>query len=363
MRGEIEDIPLRRGDKLVIKSVTELKAKETVSIQGAVNQSNIFPYAQGMTVSDLIYLAGGYSEGATPYRIEVARRVKNDSMLTSASQTTQILTFDVDRDLQIRPETRRFELMPFDIVFVRKAPSYEEQKTIVLDGEVMYPGRYAILNNAERISDIIQRAGGLKPSAYLAGARLTRQISSIQQQDSELLEDLGTNPLVGRVKSATATVTVKQDSVKAVIPPTRQLVGLDMVSILNNPAQPANILVQDGDSILIPRQVETVRIIGEVLNPSLVNYDPAFSFNEYISQAGGYTDNARKNKVFVSYANGRVNRSKRILFFNDRPSIKPGTTINVPPRLAKAGRETSPSERIAIISLISTLIFTAIRLF
>ena len=136
-----------------------------------------------------------------------------------------------------------------------------------------------------------------------------------------------------------------------------------MGSIVNNPSQPANILVQDGDSIFIPRQVETVRIIGEVLNPSLVNFDPKYSFNDYISQAGGYTDNARKNKVFVSYANGRVDRSKRFLFFIDRPTIKPGTTINVPPRPAKTGRETSPSERIAIISLISTLLFTVIRLF
>ncbi len=368
VRGEIADIPLRRGDKLLIKSVTELKAKETVSIQGAINQGHTFPYAQGMTVSDLIYLAGGYSEGATPYRIEVARRVKNDSMLTSTSQTTQILTFNVDRDLQILPETRRFELMPFDIVFVRQAPGYEEQKTIILDGEVMYPGRYAILNNAERISDVIQRAGGLKPGAYLAGARLTRKITLIQQQDSELLKDLGDNPLVGRVTTANqspapvSNAQTKTDSLRDRKPIHRQLVGLDLLSILKNPAQPANILVQNGDSLLIPRQVETIRIIGEVLNPSLVNYDPKYSFNDYISQAGGYTDNARKNKVFVSYANGRVDRNRRFLFFNDRPAIKPGTTINVPPRLAKRESMTTPSERIALISLISTLIFTVIRL-
>lgn len=370
VRGEIADIPLRRGDKLVIKSVADLKASETVSIQGAVNQATNFPYAEGMTVSDLIYLAGGYSEGATPYRIEVARRVKNDSILTDASQTTQILTFNVDRELQILPETRRFQLMPFDIVFVRKAPSYEEQKTIILDGEVMYPGRYAILNNNERISDIIQRAGGLKPSAYLAGARLTRKINRIQQQDSELLKGLGNNPLVGRAPGSTqppasvsTSTSTPSDSLRTIKTIDRQLVGLDMVSIMNNPSQPANILVQDGDSILIPRQVETVRIIGEVLNPSLVNFDPRYSFNDYISQAGGYTDNARKNKVFVSYANGRVDRSKRFLFFIDRPTIKPGTTINVPPRLVKQGRETTPSERIAVISLVATLLFTVIRLF
>ena len=361
VRGEIADIPLRRGDQLMIKSVTELKAKETISIQGATNKSGTFPYAEGMTVSDLIYLAGGYSEGATPYRIEVARRVKNDSALAEASPTTQILTFDVSRDLQILPENQRFELMPFDIVFVRKAPSYEEQKTIVLEGEVMYPGRYAILNNAERISDVIQRAGGLKSSAYLAGARLTRKISRIQQQDIQLLENLGNNPVMGQSPVESQSLASTSTSTPKTVD--RQLVGLDMVSILQTPAQSANILVQDGDSIQIPRQVETVRIIGEVLNPSLVNYDPAFSFNDYISQAGGYTDHARKNKAYVAYANGRLDRTKRLLFFPLRPEITPGTTINVPAKVVKSGRDTTTGERIAILSLLTTLAITLIRLF
>ena len=369
MRGEIADIPLQREDEVVIKSVKDLKSKETVSIQGAVNKGDSFPYAEGMTVSDLIYLAGGYSESATPYRVEVARRVKNDSVTNNAAETTQILTFDVGKDLQILSENRRFELMPFDIVFVRKAPSYEEQKTIVLEGEVMYPGRYAILNNAERISDVIQRAGGLKPNAYLAGARLTRQISREEEKDSRVLEsavlerrvlnESGENLLTSRQKQ------LRADSLAVLALPSiqRQLVGLDMVSILNNPQQPANILVQEGDSIIVPRRVETVRIMGEVLNPSIVNYDPAFSFSDYIAQAGGYSDNARKNKAFVAYANGRLDRTDHFFFFPIRPKITPGTTVSVPAKLVKTGRETTPGERIAILSLLGTLAITVIRLF
>ncbi len=369
MRGEIADIPLQREDEVIIKSVKELKAKETVSIQGAVNKGDSFPYAEGMTVSDLIYLAGGYSESATPYRVEVARRVKNDSVTNNSTETTQILTFDVGQDLQVLPENRRFELMPFDIVFVRKAPSYEEQKTIVIEGEVMYPGRYAILNNAERLSDVIQRAGGLKPNAYLAGARLKREITETEEKDSRVLEkttierdlynDASESLLTSRQRR------VKADSLASVSVKTtnRELVGLDMVSILNNPDQPANILVQQGDSIVIPRRVETVRIMGEVLNPSIVNYDPSFSFSDYIAQAGGYSDKARKSKAFVAYANGRLDRTDRFFFFPIRPKISPGTTINVPAKLAKTGRETTTGERIAILSLLSTLAITLIRFF
>ena len=369
MRGETEDIALRRDDKLIIKSVQDLQEKRTVSIQGAVNDAKTFPYAAGMTVSDLIYLADGYTEAAVPYRIEVARRVKDDTARLDAAQTTKIFRFDVDKDLKVLAGNQRFELAPFDVVFVRKAPNYEEQKTIILAGEVMYPGRYAILNNAERISDVIQRAGGLKPGAYLAGARLTREISEEQQKDSRVLESAteeasplglpGENILTSRQRK------LRADSLAAltITPNQRQLVGLDMVSIMSNPNQPANILVQQGDSIVIPQRLETVRIMGEVLNPSIVNYDPAFSFSDYIAQAGGYSDNARKNKAFVAYANGRLDRTDRLFFFPIRPKITPGTTINVPAKLVKPGRETSTGERIAILTLISSLAITVFRLF
>lgn len=114
---------------------------------------------------------------------------------------------------------------------------------------------------------------------------------------------------------------------------------------------------------MIPQRLETVRVMGEILNPSIVNYDPALSFSDYIAQAGGYSDNARRNKAFVSYANGRLDRTDRLFFFPIRPEITPGTTINVPAKLIKPGRETSTGERIAILTLISSLAITVFRLF
>ncbi|TDB67832.1 SLBB domain-containing protein [Arundinibacter roseus] len=364
MRGEIEDIPLKREDILVIKSVQQLQATQNISIQGSVNKPGTYAYSEGMTVSDLIYLSGGYAEGGTPDRIEVARRVRDDSTDLAPSQTTRIFSFDIEENLQLQPKDRRFRLQPFDLVFVRKSPRYDTQKTIVISGEVNYPGRYAILNNTERISDIIERAGGLKANAYLAGARLTRQLTKDEQKNTRTLEEMTRKQL--ELQQQPTENDRKDEDIEATPtepPVTRQLVGLDMVSLLRDISSPANILLQEGDSIIIPRKIETVRILGEVLNPSIVNYDPKFSFNDYISQAGGYTDNARKHKAFVAYANGRLDRTKRALFFISRPKITPGTTINVPIKIDKSGRETTPAERVAILSLLGTLALTIIRLF
>ncbi|MBB5284232.1 protein involved in polysaccharide export with SLBB domain [Rhabdobacter roseus] len=360
MRGETEDIPLQRQDSLVIKSVQELREAYSVSIAGAVNKGGQFLYSEGMTVSDLIYLAGGYTEGGVPYRVEVSRRVKEDTVGLMPSQNTRIFTFDVQDDLAMADRRQRFVLQPFDLVFIRKSPRYEAQKTVVVEGEVRFPGRYTIDNNTERITDLIRRAGGLKSAAYLSGARLTRKVPNTDLMGNRFLEKLNQNELLRRATQADG------DPETAPEPPqrlNRELVGLDMASILQNPALPSNVLVQDGDSLIIPRIVETVRIIGEVLNPSIVNYDPAFRFKDYIAQAGGYTDNARKSKVFVSYANGRLDRTKRFLFFHNRPEVVPGTTVNVPAKPIRVGRETTPGERVAILSLLGTLVITLIRLF
>ena len=255
---------------------------------------------------------------------------------------------------------QRFVLQPFDLVFIRKSPRYEAQKTVVVEGEVRFPGRYTIDNNTERISDLIRRAGGLKNEAYLSGARLTRKVPNTDLQGNRFLERLNQEELMRKTNQ---TEAIRDSALASAKPPTRELVGLDMASILQNPSLPSNVLVQDGDSLIIPRIVETVRIIGEVLNPSIVNFDPSFRFKDYIAQAGGYTDNARKSKVFVSYPNGRLDRSKRFLFFTNRPEVVPGTTINVPAKPPRVGREMTPGERVAILSLLGTLAVTLIRLF
>ncbi len=371
MRGEIADIPLRRHDMLIVRSESEMRESRTITIQGAVNQGGTFNFSQKMTVADLIFLAGGYAEGATPQRVEVARRAGIDSTGLNNSTNSRIFTFDLGPDLSLRPADQRFTLEPFDLVFVRKAPQYENQRTVVIMGEVNYPGRYAILNNTDRVVDLIRRAGGPKTGADLSGARLTRKIVKQERESVRLLEkldpkarlDVAIPGLNTEGKPNASLDTLRDTALTQIVEAQQQLVGLDMSAILENPALPANIFLQEGDSIYVPQREETVRIIGEVLNPSMVNYDPAYSFNDYIARAGGYTDNARKSKAFVAYPNGRLNRTENFLGLNARPDIKPGTTITVPARPERRRQTISAGERIAILSLVTTLALTVIRLF
>lgn len=311
LKGEVADIPLQRQDSVVIQSIRNLREPYYVIVEGAVNKPDTLDYVSNMTVSDLITLAGGFQEGATANRVEIARRVRSDS---SISQTnTEIHRFTLDRSLRLSAEDARFMLQPFDIVYVRTQPYYENQQQVYITGEVLHPGRYAILSRTERISDIIQRAGGLKPDAYLPGSQFFRD---------------------------------------------RKLIGTDIGAILNNPRSEGNLLLQDQDTLLIPRRVDVVEIQGAVLNPSTVSYGEGFTLGDYVTQSGGYTENARAGRSYVIYPNGRKDRTKRILGFKKYPKVQPGSVVVVPFKPLDENRLT-PTERIGIFSLIGTLAATA----
>jgi polysaccharide export outer membrane protein len=199
---------------------------------------------------------------------------------------------------------------------VRKSPRYEAQKTVTIAGEVTYPGTYTIVNNFERISDLFPKAGGLKKEAYIEGARFYRN---------------------------------------------QEIVAVDLKAIVNKPNLPANLLLADGDTLFIPKKSEMIRIQGGVYNPSVMNFDKNFDFREYISQAGGFTERARKSRTFVSYPNGRTHRTTHFLFFRSYPNLEPGSVITVPIKEPRNEQPMSRGERLALISLFSTLAITLIR--
>ena len=314
MRGEIPDIPLMRQDSLTILSIRDLREDYFVTIEGAVNRPDKIKFVTNLSVPDLIALAGGFQEGAKPNLIEVARRIRQDS---AAVRTTrlEIYRFAVDRDLQITALesssgiSAEFQLQPFDIVYVRTSVNYEPQRQVAIYGEVMQPGNYAIANQQERISDLIQRAGGLKPSAFMGGAQFRRE---------------------------------------------GQIIGNDLRNVLADPGREENLLLQDRDTLLIPRRSEVVTIQGGVLNPSLVSFKSDYKFEDYISEAGGFTDNARKGKAYISYPNGRKDRTHHFLFFTSRPRVEPGSTISVPFKSLDKTR-LSATERLGILSLLVTV--------
>ncbi|SOD95122.1 SLBB domain-containing protein [Spirosoma fluviale] len=314
MRGEINDIPLRSQDSLTVLSIRELREQYYVTIEGAVNVPDTIDFIANMSVADLIAHAGGFQEGAKPNLIEVARRIRQDSAGVRKTMM-EIYRFSIDRNLQITPmeanpgNSPEFQLQPFDIVYVRTSPNYESQRQVMVYGEVMQPGNYAIANRQERIGDVIKRAGGLKPEAYMAGAQFRRN---------------------------------------------GQLIGNDLRDLISNPNVEENLLLQDRDTLFIPRRSEIITMQGAVLNPSSVSFKEDFKFDDYISEAGGFTENARQRKAYIVYPNGRKDRSHNFLFFVSRPRVDPGSTINVPFKPIDSNRLTA-GERIGIFSLLATV--------
>ena len=326
MRGEVADNPLMRQDSLTVLSIRDLREEYYVIIEGAVNNPDTIAFVNNMSVADLVALAGGFQEGARPNLIEVARRIRQDSAGIRTT-TLDMYKFSLDRNLQIGPVqgdslnksgsgSSTFRLQPFDIVYVRTSPNYEAQRQVYVDGEVMHPGNYAIFNRQERIADVIIRAGGLKPSAYLPGAQYSR---------------LGL------------------------------IIGNDLRRILEDPGAEENLLLDDGDTLFIPRRSDVVTVEGAVLNPSSVSFKTEYKFNDYVSEAGGFTDNAREGKAYIVYPNGRKDRTHRFLFFKSRPRVEPGATIVTPFKPLDNNR-LSAAERIGILSLVTTLSITVLNI-
>ncbi|MFD0939068.1 SLBB domain-containing protein [Pedobacter boryungensis] len=331
MAGTITDISLQREDKVTISSIFDLRDEYKITIQGEVRAPGVFNYADSMSLESVIQMAGGFKEGATAKRIEISRRIKNSDASSASARTAQVITVNVDQNLKIIGD--RVILKPFDVISVRSSTGYQVQKQVIIEGEVLYPGPYTIMKKNERISDLIKRAGGLTPSAYTDGASLKRPgadnvnptdknaINNKEEEEKKLLS-------LKRIQEAgvkdTLTTEVEQKLIQS------DLVGINLTAILEKPLSKQDLIVEDGDIIRIPRQLQVVKVTGEVLSPNSIVYLTGKSFKDYINGAGGFTDKALKNKAYVKYANGTAAGAKKFLFFNNYPRIKPGAEIFVP---------------------------------
>ncbi|MEQ7800918.1 SLBB domain-containing protein [Pedobacter sp. ASV1-7] len=332
MAGTDQDIVLQREDKVTISSLFDLRDEYKVSIQGEVRAPGTFDYADNMKLEDVIQMAGGFREGATPDRIEISRRVKNSDSLSKSAVTAELFTLNVNQDLKLVGDP--FILKPYDIVTVRNAAGYMAQKQVKLEGEVLYPGVYTISSKDERISDLIKRAGGLTPSAYADGASLKRpgaekvnpgDKNAINNQEEDSKKLLG----LKRAEETGAKADIAPELIQS------DLVGIDLVRILKKPLSKIDLIVEDGDVIRVPRQLQTVKVTGEVLNPNSIIYIPGKSFKQYVNGAGGFTSNALKSGTYIKYANGSVEAGSKFLFFNNFPKVKPGAEILVPKKAEK----------------------------
>ncbi len=317
LRGEIADINLQREDVLNVYSIVNLREKRFVNILGEVNEPGEFDFKDGMKVGDLILQAKGFKESASFSNLELARRIINHGNGDILTNKIEIITFDIDGSLKLNNEGSQMELKPFDIVSIRRAPNYEEQRSVKILGMVNYPGSYAIQNNKQKISDILMRAGGLRAEGYLEGAKLFRDSTTV---------------------------------------------GVNLKEILNNPESQENLQLMAGDQLTIPRLLQTIKLTGGVQNPLAVSYKEGYSLRDYIAEAGGYSQTADKKLTYITYSNGVSNQIKRFLIFKKYPKINPGAEIVIPeiPKNTKKGL--TAAEAIGLASSLVSVSFAIITL-
>ncbi|MFC0317883.1 SLBB domain-containing protein [Olivibacter jilunii] len=367
LAGTQNDIPLKREDEVVISSIFDLKTAYKIQIDGEVRNAGTYDFAEGMTLKELIVQAGGFTEAASAKRIEIARRIKESNVMSQSAHTSEIYHVNIERDLSGAED---FVLQPFDVINVRLAKGYQRQRSVRIEGEVLYPGQYILTRKDERVSDLIKRAGGFTAYAYTDGASLKRKSILEDELDStgnqfERKSKLEQERFQERVErlNALQKSTINPNELGAVqrSAVNNSYVGINMDEILRHPEGSNDLILEEGDVLHIPKQLQTVRVSGEVLSPVTVIYSSNKGFKEYISQAGGFSERALKKRAYVVYANGSARSTSKFLFFNNYPKIKPGAEIFVPQREAR-GR-ISAAQWIGLGGSLATTVGVIVALF
>ena len=347
--GTEPDIALQKNDALFIPSIYDLEAKGTLEINGEVFAPGIFPFAANTKLEDLIIMAGGLTEAASTVRVDVTRRFTDNKSTKKQKEISETYTFSVKDGFVIEGE-QGFILEPYDQVFVRRSPGYTPKINVTINGEVEFEGNYALNERNERLSDVIKQAGGLTEFAYLEGARLERQLTYDEYlQAKELMAMVVSNNKVDG-----------NDSI--VVPEVTRTypVGINLVEIMKNPHSAIDPVLHDGDVIIIPQLMTTVSISGSVRKPNSIVYDPKKDLKDYISEAGGYAERARKSGTFILYPNGHIKELGRNA---SAKNIIGGSTIIVPQKAKSQWNlgttmstiSTSVSMLAVIASLINTM--------
>lgn len=311
LNGTAPDVSLKPNDRVVVPSVLSLSPKGDVQIMGAVAAPGRFSYADGMTVEDLIVRAGGLLEGASNAKIDISRRIVDKNATEAQSQIAETYTVNISDGL-VTGGNKEFKLEPNDIVDVRFSPTFMTQKRVSVTGEVVFPGDYSLNNRAERLSDLVKRAGGVSKYAYLKGASLTRRFT----ED----ESVARKEVMKLINKSEGSDSISE---KLVITSDYYPVGINLEDALANPGGYEDLVLQPGDHLTIPELNNTVKISGEVLFPNSVIFSPGKNWKYYIEQAGGFGNSANKGKAFVVYMNGQVARASKA-------KIEPGCHLIVP---------------------------------
>lgn len=314
--GTEPDVTLQKNDVLFIPSKYDLESKGTLEIRGEVYNPNIFPFAANTKLEDLIIMAGGLTESASTVRVDVTRRIIDKKGTKKQKEIAKTYTFGVKEGFVVEGDPG-FVLEPYDQVFVRRSPGYSEKINVTVAGEVEFEGDYALNVRNERLSDVIEKAGGLTEFAYIDGARLERQMTPEEyKQALELMAMVKSNNQISGNDSIVVPTVSRTYSV-----------GIDLKEIMANPHSAIDPVLQEGDVIVVPQYMNTVSVSGSVRKPNSVVYDPKMKLKDYINEAGGYAERARKSGTFILYPNGHIKELGRNAKAKD---IVGGSKIIVP---------------------------------
>ena len=342
MKGRVPDMALKPNDVLFIPTKQEMMEEQTITIHGEVQYPGVYKYADNETLEDFVLQAGGLKQTASTVKVDVARRVSNPKALQTDSIIARTYSFALKDGFVIDGEPG-FTLMPFDEVYVRKSPGFYKQQNVVVEGEVMFSGTYTLERKNQRLSDVIKAAGGVNDRAYTKGARLERKFTPEERLRTETLLDMA--------KSNTNekdSININKIDIGDIY-----YVGIELDKALAEPGGDEDIVLREGDRLIVPQYTSTVKVSGDVMYPNTVGYQKGKRAGYYIDQAGGWGNRAKKKQTFIIYMNGKVAR----VAHNAKP--EPGCEIFVPSKAPRDPRMLSQTISIASgVASFATIIAT-----
>lgn len=313
--GGIADIPLRKNDVLLVYEYNEVYEMRTITVSGEVAFAGVYEYRENMTIEDAVLGAGGLKESASSVRVLVARRPKDAYSKVEPDSIAKLFELTINDSLSVVGNSS-FVLMPFDEVIVRRSPAYNIQEKIAVEGEVLFPGIYVLPSKELSLSQLVEMCGGLTSNAYPQSAQLLRKKS---EREREIEKDA--------IKTALELALTKEDSLAIISRDKGEnySVAINLADALKEPGSVADVLLQEGDRLVVPRKINVVKVSGAVMVPNAISYQEGKPLKFYLNQTGGYTDDARKGKIYVVHANGEIERVK-----SSSRSVYPGSEIVVP---------------------------------
>lgn len=334
INGSAQDIVLQNNDVLFISSIHDLQDMGHITVSGEVARPGSYVFAANTTIEDAIIQAGGLLESASTAKVDLSRRIKEPTSTDVSDTLSYTFTYTIKDGFIVGGD--EVVLQPYDRIYVRKSPSYNVQNHVTVSGEVVYPGLYALSQRESRLSDLVAEAGGATKWAYVRGAKLVRKMTA---EERAIVE--ATLKALGNAKGAIEGLVDPAES--------EYTVGINLAAALENPGTDADVVLRDGDRLIVPEYTNTVKISGNVMYPNVVTFNQKMNVKKYVTMAGGYGYKAKKSKAYVVYMNGTVAKAKGC----SKKVIEPGCEIIVPTKIK------DPSVLPTIMSIVSATSSTA----